>query len=59
MTPRFLEGAGNYDARVTPGDDGCLEVIVSKEYRDVLTSLIIARVQVGDYLILAEFNKLV
>ncbi|XP_063683213.1 uncharacterized protein LOC134817806 [Bolinopsis microptera] len=45
MTPRFLEGAANYDARVTPGDDGCLEVIVSEEYRNVFTSLLIARVQ--------------
>jgi hypothetical protein len=47
MTQRFLEGVtANYDGLVTPGVGGCLEVIVSAEYRDVVTSLITARVQV-------------
>ena len=55
LNPRFLEGvAANYDALVTPGDsdvapgdEPCLEVIVSKEYREVLTSLVAARMQVS------------
>ncbi|KAL5269038.1 hypothetical protein ACHWQZ_G002758 [Mnemiopsis leidyi] len=53
LTPRFLEGiAANYDAVVTPGDNGVtpgdepfLNVTVSAEYRDILTSLVAARIQ--------------
>lgn len=55
LTPRFLEGiAANYDAVVTPGDNGVtpgdepfLNVTVSAEYRDILTSLVAARIQVS------------
>ena len=57
LTPRFLEGVtANYDALVTPGDsdvspgdEACLEVIVREEYREVLVSLIAAKMQVSSY----------